>query len=71
MGPYGEAYDHVTRGRIKARLKAAITAEFPGWDVHDVFGGFEAVPEGTPVIRSVTLDGLMDKLAEHRDGTPR
>lgn len=36
--------------------------EFPDWDFHQVFGGWEAVPAGTPVIRSIDLEGVVEKL---------
>jgi hypothetical protein len=65
MGPYGQAQDHATRAKTEAGLRAEIAEQYPGWDVADVFGGFEAVPAGTPVLRSVTLDGLLGKLADH------
>jgi hypothetical protein len=47
------------------QLLAAAREAFPGWDFHPVFGGWEAVPEGTPVVRSMDLGSLMEKLAEH------
>lgn len=34
----------------------------PGWDVIEVFGGFEAVPEGTTVVRAMWLSILDAKL---------
>lgn len=45
------------------QLKAA-RAEFPGWDFHQVFGGWEAVPAGTPVIRGMFLDKVTERLRE-------
>jgi len=71
MGPYGYAQDRVTRDRIESELKAQIAEKFPGWDVHDVFGGFEAVPAGTPVIRASALESLIGKLAERREAEPQ
>jgi hypothetical protein len=67
MGPYGYADNGTAQDRREAALKAEIAGEFPGLDIHSVFGGFEAVPAGTPVIRSASLDGLREKLAERRD----
>jgi hypothetical protein len=36
--------------------------EFPDWDFLRVFGGWQAVPKGTPVIKSVYLETLLEKL---------
>ena len=36
--------------------------EFTGWDIIEVFGGYLAVPAGTPVVRSTTAGGLAGKL---------
>ena len=52
------------RDRRQTAQLAGLAEQFPGWDVREVFGGWEAVPEGTPVVRSSTLDGLAEKLAE-------
>ena len=64
-GPVPPAHGSLTEGdkRIDARLRE-MEAEFPGWDFHPVFGGWEAVPSGTPVIRSADLDGLAEKLRD-------
>ncbi len=43
------------------RLAAAREA-FPEWDIHPVFGGYLAVPKGTPVIQSIDVDGIAEKL---------
>jgi hypothetical protein len=43
---------------------AAARAACPGWDIHRVFAGYEAVPAGTPVLRSTDLDGLVDKIRQ-------
>ena len=48
------------------RLLAAARAEFPGWSFREVFGGWEAVPAGTPVVRSSDLAGVIEKLRERR-----
>ena len=45
----------------EASLEAAREA-FREWDIHEVFGGYMAVPAGTPVVRSTTLDGVTLKL---------
>ena len=52
------------RDRQQTRALADLAEQFPGWDVHEVFGGWEAIPEGTPVVRSSTLEGLGEKLAQ-------
>lgn len=44
------------------RKLQATSEAFPDWDIHRVFGGYEAVPKGTPVVRSIDLDGLAQKL---------
>jgi hypothetical protein len=44
------------------RLLEAARQEFPGWDFHPVLSGWEAVPAGTPVVRSVDLEGVIEKL---------
>jgi hypothetical protein len=49
--------------RTEMYLRAAREA-FPGWDFHEVFGGWEAVPAGTTVVRSEDLDGIVSKLRE-------
>ena len=66
MGPYGYAEDSAAREKAEARLLAAIAEEFPDIDIHGVFGGYEALPRGTEVIRAMTLDSMMGKLAERR-----
>jgi hypothetical protein len=40
----------------------ALRAQFPEWDITRVFGGFEAVPQGTTVLRAMFVDGLAEKL---------
>ena len=48
------------------RLLAAARAEFPHWSFSEVFGGWLAVPAGTPVVQSVDLEGVIEKLRERR-----
>jgi hypothetical protein len=43
------------------RLEAA-RAAFPDWEITRQWHGYEAVPRGTPVHRSMFLDGLLEKL---------
>jgi hypothetical protein len=45
------------------RLQAAREA-YPDWDITAVFGGFLAVPKGTPVLQSMFVDGLVEKIRE-------
>lgn len=41
----------------------AVRREFAGrWDILEVFGGYLAVPDGTPVVQAMTLGGLEGKL---------
>lgn len=61
MGPYGTQTANQRHASTERWLAAAREA-FPDWDFHAVFGGWEAVPKGTPVVRSVDLDGLVAKL---------
>jgi len=46
---------------------AAARGEFPGWDFRKVFGGWEAVPAGTPVIPGITLDSVLGKLRQREE----
>lgn len=57
MGPMEDSV--VAKG--DSRLEAAREA-YPAWDIHRVFGGYEAVPKGTVVIRSVDVDGVVEKI---------
>lgn len=43
------------------QLEAA-RAAFPDWEITRQWHGYEAVPKGTPVHRSMFLDGLLEKL---------
>ena len=43
------------------RLLAAREA-IPEWDIHRVFGGYLAVPKGTPVVQSIDTDGIVEKI---------
>ncbi len=44
-----------------SRLLAAREA-FPEWDIYHVFGGYLAVPKGTPIIQSIDTDGIVEKI---------
>lgn len=41
---------------------ARVQELFPQWDVYIVFGGYLAVPTGTPVIRSTDPGDLGEKI---------
>jgi hypothetical protein len=45
------------------QLEAA-RAEFPDWEITRQWSGYEAAPKGTTVLRSMFLDGLLEKLRE-------
>jgi hypothetical protein len=49
------------------QLEAA-RAAFPDWDITRQWSGYEAVPKGTPVHRSMFLSGLTEKLRERGAG---
>lgn len=52
----------------EARYLEAARDAFPHWDFLETFGGWEAVPAGTAVVRAETLDAVVMKLrkrAEH------
>jgi hypothetical protein len=43
----------------------------PGWDIHQDFAGWTAVPAGTPVLQAMYLDSLEEKITEaERGGDP-
>ena len=46
----------------EARLQSARDAFAGKWDIVEVFGGYLAVPDGTPVVQATTLGGLTAKL---------
>jgi hypothetical protein len=54
----------------EAALKA-LRERYPDWDIHQVFGGWEAVPAGTGVIRAIWLESLEEKLAAQEAAKPR
>ena len=56
------------RAEREKQLHAEIAVEFPVWEVERVWGiGFVAFPKGTPVLRSITLDGLKAKLETNKE----
>jgi hypothetical protein len=59
------------RAAHEQEVAAELAAEYPGWTVERVSGiGFEARPKGTPVIRSITIDGIKAKLERQRQQPP-
>jgi hypothetical protein len=49
------------------RQLAAAKQAFPGWDIRPVIGGYLAVPTGTTLIRSATVDGTVAQLRRTSD----
>jgi len=45
-------------------LLALIAERWPDWEISRVFGGWEALPRGTEVIRAAYLDSIAERLAE-------
>lgn len=41
-----------------------LQAEFPDWDITRIFGGFLAVPKGTPIVLATFTDTMAEKLKE-------
>ena len=64
VGPMGGFPTAAPRDKQTARQLAAMREEFPGWDFRQVFGGWEAVPEGTPVIQGMSLESVAEKLRD-------
>jgi hypothetical protein len=54
------------RTRETEHLLAVIREEFPDVDVHEVFGGYEALPAGAWVIRSTDLAGILTRLRQQQ-----
>jgi hypothetical protein len=63
MGPTGDAgqLEDTTRDDRDYSLIAARDA-FPEWDLHEVLGGYIAVPAGTPVVRGMFVASIVEKL---------
>ena len=59
MGPTG---DQTAYARDEDRRLQAAREAFPEWDITAVFGGYLAVPKGTPVIQGMFLDGIAEKI---------
>jgi hypothetical protein len=41
---------------------------FSDWDIYEVFGGYLAVPKGTPLVQGMYLATVADKLRAMQDG---
>jgi hypothetical protein len=67
VGPFS-SQTAAQRDAENARLLEAARQEFPGWDFREVFGGWLAVREGTPVVMSLDLDGIAEKLRQRGQG---
>jgi hypothetical protein len=67
MGPMGGIQTAAQWEAERERYLKAAQEAFPDWDFHPVFAGWEAVPKGTPVIRSMDLDGIIEKLRQRED----
>jgi hypothetical protein len=61
MGPTG---DQTAYARDEDRRLEAAREAFPEWDMTAVFGGFLAVPKGTPVIQGMFLDVIVEKIRQ-------
>lgn len=65
MGPgFQTGDDRAADERLVAETMAE---EFPGWEWSRTFGGYRAVPKGTPVVEAVSMRGLLGKLVKLRD----
>ena len=54
-------------------MLAELAEQYPDTEVVRIWGGavgYEAFPKGAVVLRSVTLDGIKDKLAQQHDQPP-
>jgi hypothetical protein len=63
MGPTGTRHETALDSE-DARLLAEFAEKFPGWEIRRMLGGYVAVPQGTPVLRAVSLESLKEKLAD-------
>lgn len=66
MGPFTNqsVSKRTAAEEAEERRLAAARDAFPGWEITETFGGYMAVPAGTPRVQSVSLDGLVRKLRE-------
>lgn len=74
MGPHSERSTSTSMSHTETEVATdldALREAFPAWDIHRVFGGYEAVPAGTPVIRGVYLESMAEKLAALEHGRNR
>ena len=68
MGPE-RPKGYQTAAQLEARenaLLAAARREFPHWSFSKMLDGWMAVPAGTPVVQSVDIEGVIEKLRERR-----
>lgn len=64
MEPHGQPVSNRSDDVTDAEVMAYLSAHHPGWEIHRVFGGYEAVPTGTVIIRGVHLSSIAEKLDE-------
>jgi hypothetical protein len=62
VGPIGGWPTAAQRSAQEDRLLQTARETFPDWTIVQVFGGWLAVPEGTPLVQSVDLEGVLEKL---------
>lgn len=43
----------------------AVRQAHPGWDFHEVLGGYVTVPVGTPLINGMFVSSVVEKLQAH------
>jgi hypothetical protein len=65
MGPGFQAGEQ--RAADERLVGETMAEKFPEWEWSRVFGGYRAVPKGTPVVESVSMRGLLAKLIKRRD----
>jgi hypothetical protein len=59
MGPTG---DQTAYTRDEDRQLQAAREAFPEWDITPVFGGYLAVPRGTPVVQGMFVEAIVEKI---------
>jgi hypothetical protein len=69
MGPFSRTA--AQRDTMERAALEAARREFPDWDFDPVLGGWLAVPAGMPVVMSLDLDGVAEKLRQPTTGTSR
>jgi len=57
-----------TADEVADRQLKSAQETFPDWEIRPLFGGYVAVPKGTPVITSVDVDGMVMKIYKREAG---